>query len=211
MHTFTILMGILAVLAVGVVSPGPSFVYIAQTAVAQSRRAALAAALGMALGATLFCILALMGLSAVIQKVPLLYLALKVVGAFYLFYLAFKLWQRKNDAPGDTALALPVVQQKPLRHFLAALGIMLTNPKAAVQYGIMFAALMPAHPPAALPYLLPPAVFVLEGGWYVFVAYALSAARARHVYLGYKRHIDRICGTLMGLLGIKLLMGSAAQ
>ena len=211
MHTLAVIASILAVLAVGVVSPGPSFVYIAQTAVAQSRRAAMAAALGMALGATLFCILALMGLSAVIQKVPLLYMALKVVGAFYLFYLAFKLWQYKKDAPHETAPAAPVAAHSPLRHFWVALGIMLTNPKAAVQYGIVFAALMPAHPPAALPYLLPPAVFLLEMGWYAFVAYALSASRPRRVYLGYKMHIDRICGTLMGLLGVKLLMGSAAK
>ncbi|OIQ77346.1 threonine efflux system [mine drainage metagenome] len=64
MHTLAPLSAMLAVLAIGVVSPGPSFLFVARTAVANSRGAAVAAAFGMALGATGRCVAALLGLSA---------------------------------------------------------------------------------------------------------------------------------------------------
>jgi threonine/homoserine/homoserine lactone efflux protein len=49
MQDLPALAGILAALAVGVVSPGPSFVMIARTAVAASRADGLGAALGLKL------------------------------------------------------------------------------------------------------------------------------------------------------------------
>ena len=57
------LLTILGALLVGAVSPGPSFVFVVRTAVAQSRREGLAAALGMGVGACLYGALA-----AVISK-----------------------------------------------------------------------------------------------------------------------------------------------
>src|SRR4051812_24434035 len=62
--------GILGALAVGVVSPGPSFVLVARTAVALSRRDGLAASIGMGLGGVIFAALALAGLIAVLAQVP---------------------------------------------------------------------------------------------------------------------------------------------
>jgi threonine/homoserine/homoserine lactone efflux protein len=86
------LASILAVLIVGVMSPGPSFPLVAQTAVGQSRRAAMASALGMAAGATVLCCLALLGLHALFQQFPGACLVLKIVGALYLLRIAYKMW-----------------------------------------------------------------------------------------------------------------------
>lgn len=64
------LLGILGALAVGVVSPGPSFVLIARTAVASSRADGIAAAFGMGGGGFVFAIAALLGLHGVLLAVP---------------------------------------------------------------------------------------------------------------------------------------------
>ncbi len=63
---------ILAALLAGAVSPGPSFVLIARTAMGISRNDGVAAAIGMGVGSVLFAALALMGLSAVLTKIPML-------------------------------------------------------------------------------------------------------------------------------------------
>ncbi|OIQ76167.1 hypothetical protein GALL_421560 [mine drainage metagenome] len=68
---------------------------------------------------------------------------------------------------------------------------MLSNPKAAVQYGVIFAAMLPQSPSQALTLLLPPAVFLLEVSWYLFVAVGLSSTRPRDAYLKAKAAIDR--------------------
>jgi threonine/homoserine/homoserine lactone efflux protein len=205
METFVALCGILAVLLVGIVSPGPSFVLVARTAIASSRRAGIASALGMAFGAMVLALLALAGLHALLQKMPAAYLALKVGGGLYLLYLALRIWQgaalplRIADAPQPADARLR-------RHFWIAALTMLGNPKAAVQYGVIFAALLPAAPSAGLLIALPPSVFALELGWYLVVALALSSSQPRQRYLRAKAVIDRTTAIVLALLGIKLML-----
>jgi threonine/homoserine/homoserine lactone efflux protein len=50
-----------------------------------------------------------------------------------------------------------------------------------------------------------PAIFAIEAGWYSIVAVGLSSARPRSTYLRWKRWIDRLSGTVLGALGIKLI------
>jgi len=196
---------ILAVLVIGVISPGPSFILVARTAVAVSRQAALSSALGMGTGAAVLALAALLGLNMLLQQIPGAYLALKVGGGLYLVWLAWKTWRGAR---------LPIRLAEPdagapagsLRHFAMAAGTMLSNPKAAVQYGVIFAAMLPRDPSATLMAVLPPSVFVLEFGWYALVALALSAPRPRAAYLQAKTGIDRIAGALLAALGIKLLL-----
>ena len=207
MHTLLSLIGILAVLAIGVVSPGPSFVMVARTAVAVSRRAAIASAFGMASGAAVLCVAALLGLHALLSQIPELYLALKVGGGGYLLYLAFKAWRGAAAplVPPDGALS-----SRPgwRRHFALAAGTMLSNPKAAVQYGVIFAAMLPQSPSLALTLLLPPAVFLLEVSWYLFVAFGLSSTRPLDAYLKAKAAIDRTVGFVLACLGIRLFLSA---
>ena len=46
---------------------------------------------------------------------------------------------------------------------------------------------------------------IIDGGWYILVAYLLSAEAPRQAYLKFKTGIDRTAGTVMGLLGLKLV------
>ena len=71
------LIGIIAALAVGIVSPGPSFVMVARLAVAGSRSHGMSAALGMGLGGAAFAIAALLGLQALLLAVPVVDVGLK--------------------------------------------------------------------------------------------------------------------------------------
>ncbi|WP_280954700.1 LysE family transporter [Paludibacterium denitrificans] len=61
--------GIVGILMLGTISPGPSFVMVARTAVAAGRAEGIAAALGMGLGGTVFTIAALVGLQALLLAV----------------------------------------------------------------------------------------------------------------------------------------------
>lgn len=119
------LLGILAALAVGVVSPGPSYVMVARTAVAVSRRSGLGAALGMGVGGVVFASAALWGLQAVFQAVPLVYLALKVLGGLYLCYLGYLIFRSAKQPPpasatGDSGTGATRGQCRPGRHGTAS-------------------------------------------------------------------------------------------
>ncbi|MFN4164289.1 MAG: LysE family translocator [Ferrovibrio sp.] len=198
------LLSITVAIALGAASPGPSFVLVARTAIAAGRPAGLAAAFGMGIGGAVFAGLALLGLIALLAQVGWLYLGLKIAGGLYLCWLAFRLWRGAKQpltVAGDGSTERGI-----LRAFSAGLLTQLSNPKTAVVYAGIFAALMPAQPSFWLAALLVPAVFMVECGWYALVAVAFSAGRPRALYLNAKHWIDRAAGGVMALLGIRLVV-----
>lgn len=198
------LFGMTVALTLGAMSPGPSFILVARTAVAVSRRDGLAAALGMGVGGVGFAVLALLGLLAVLAAVPWLYGLLKVMGGCYLLHLGWRIWRGARQ-PLVLAGAEPRARRCG-RSFLQGLLTQLSNPKTAVVYASVFASLLPAEPPALVWVVLPVLVFIIESGWYGLVALALSAPRPRARYLAAKAGIDRAAGTLLALLGFKLVL-----
>ncbi|MDF3887584.1 LysE family transporter, partial [Cupriavidus basilensis] len=90
MDAFTSTLAIGGALALGAVSPGPSFVMVARAAIARSRADALHMALGMGLGGVVFAAAALLGLKLLLAAVPWLYMAMKVGGGLYLVYLGVR-------------------------------------------------------------------------------------------------------------------------
>ena len=167
----------------------------------------MASAIGMAVGATILSIAALIGLHALLNQIPAAYLALKVLGGLYLIYLAIKTWS-SAASPLQAGVAAQNGGVGRLHHFWLAAGTMLSNPKAAVQYGVIFAAMLPKSPSASLITVLPIAVFALEATWYLVVALVLSAPRPRGTYLLAKTLIDRTVGVVLSLLGVRLLLSS---
>ena len=204
METIVALSGLLGALLIGAISPGPSFVLVARTSIAVSRRDGIAAALGMGVGGLTFGSLALLGLRSILANAGWLYIGFKSLGGLYLLYLAFRLWQG-----AARPLAAPEVTDRDEtcfgRSFALALATQLSNPKTAIIYSSIFAAFLPARLAGWVPAALLPLVFAVEAGWYAIVALALSAGRPRAAYLRSKARIDRAAGTIMGLLGIRLL------
>ncbi|MDZ4361536.1 MAG: LysE family translocator [Variovorax sp.] len=206
MDTTLSLLGIAGAMAVGAMSPGPSFVMVARTAVA-SRSDGLAAALGMGAGGLAFSIAALAGLQAAFLAVPGLYLAIKAFGGAYLIYLGFRIWRgaRQPLAITPDTDASPRSQGRSGRTFLLGLATQVSNPKTAVVYASIFAAFLPREVPLVLALAVPAVIFCIETGWYAIVALALSSAAPRAAYLRYKTWIDRAAGGVMGLLGLRLV------
>lgn len=200
------LLGIAGAMTVGAMSPGPSFVMVARTAVA-SRADGLAAALGMGAGGLVFAIAALAGLQAAFLAVPALYLAIKGFGGAYLVYLGIRIWRgaRQPLAMAPEAGTPADSGGRGKRTFLLGLATQVSNPKTAVVYASIFAAFLPREVPLVLALAVPAVIFCIETGWYAIVALALSSAAPRSAYLRYKTWIDRAAGGVMGLLGLRLV------
>jgi threonine/homoserine/homoserine lactone efflux protein len=198
------LFAILGALFIGAMSPGPSFVFVVRMAVARSRADGFAAALGMGVGAMTFGALALVGLHTLMSEAAGLYWALKIAGGLYLVYLAVLIW-RHADAPialGERAHG----RSNLAKSFGLALATQLSNPKIVAVFGAVFAALLPADPPLWLDLALPPLIFCQETVWYGLVALAFSSAAPRAMYLRARTMIDRTASTIIGLLGVRLIL-----
>jgi threonine/homoserine/homoserine lactone efflux protein len=204
MQDLPALIGILAALTVGVVSPGPSFVMIARTAVAASRADGLGAALGMGFGGVLFASAALLGLHGLLLALPSLYLALKVAGGLYLAYLGVRIWMSAKKPLPVTGTASGAATNF-RRSIALGFTTQVSNPKTSIVYASVFAAFLPAASSLGFNLLLVTLVFVIEAGWYAIVALALSSDRPRNAYLRYKPWVDRIAGGVLAALGLKLV------
>ncbi len=185
----------------GVISPGPSFLIVARTSIAESRRAGAMTSLGLGFGAVFWASAALFGLTSLFDVAPWSYLAVKLAGGCYLLYLAWQLWRHAREP-------LPELRHAPSRHGAAVLrGLLtqLTNPKTAIFFGSIYVTLLPSHPSFTMITLVLSLVFVIEISWYLIVAFVLSNARLRAGYARIKTWIDRATGTFLGLLGTKLI------
>ncbi len=198
-------LSIAGAVVVGAISPGPSFVMVARTAVASSRADGLAAATGMGLGAMCFSIAALLGLNALFAVVPWLYVSIKILGGAYLVYLGTKIYRGAKNALTVPDGSQASLSTNAMRSFFLGLSTQLSNPKTAIVYTSIFAALLPHHVPASFMLWLPLIVLLIESGWYAVVALVLSAASPRELYLRYKTWVDRTAGGVMVLLGVKLV------
>jgi threonine/homoserine/homoserine lactone efflux protein len=205
MPTSAVLLAIVATLLVGAISPGPSFLLVSRISVVQSRAHGLAAAVGMGLGGTVFASLALLGLAALLSQIVWLDTILKLAGGTYLIWLGIRIWRGARD-PLPSAETVSAQDRTLLRSAAFALLTQLSNPKTAVFYASIFAAMLPASPPVSLLIALPPLVFAVEAGWYAVVALGFSAPYPRKLYLRAKPWADRLAGTLMGLLGLRLVL-----
>ncbi|MBN3562267.1 LysE family translocator [Aliamphritea spongicola] len=210
MELMVSLMLIAGALLLGAMSPGPSFIVVARAAVSRSRRTALATAVGVGVGGLIFAVLALLGLQAVLQSVPQLYLLLKVLGGGYLLYLG---WNICRGAARPLQVQTGTANQDRsswLKAFATGLLTQLSNPKTALVFSSIFAALLPAEQPGWFSALLLVVVGTLEIGWYCLMALVLSAPVSQQGYLRGKRYFDRIAAAMMGALGVRLLTHSGS-
>ncbi|AZO76695.1 MULTISPECIES: LysE family transporter [unclassified Bosea (in: a-proteobacteria)] len=207
MHEFAVLVSILGVFLLGAISPGPSFVVVSRIAISGTRADGVMAAIGMGIGGFIFATVAVAGLTAILLQVEWLNLALRLAGGAYLVWLGVNIWRAAPELL-DITEATAERPSTLWKSLLKALFVQLSNPKTAIFYASMFAALLPSPTPSWMYFALPPMLFLIEFAWYTVVAVGFSARAPKAAYLRSKIWIDRAAGAVVGALGAKLMTDS---
>jgi threonine/homoserine/homoserine lactone efflux protein len=205
MDNFPLLIAVSAAILLGAMSPGPSFVVVARTAISSSRGHGILAALGMGTGGATFAAGALLGLQVLLAAVPPLHKALQIAGAGYLLFIAYKLWKAAPMPFGDIGNNSDR-RNGSLQAFVLGLGTQISNPKTALVYASIFSAAFTTEPSWVIAVALVSVIFAIEFGWYTVVAIAFSTGRARQTYGAWKAWIGRLAAGAMGALGVKILV-----
>jgi threonine/homoserine/homoserine lactone efflux protein len=190
-------------LSLAILTPGPAIIAAVQTAFAHGRGRALPFALGLATGASLWCLMALFGLALVFRLNPMLFSVLKVFGGLYLLWFARDLWQA-STAPLPEAATAP--GQGAVRGFLGGIALNLSNPKPALFYATLILSVFPDPLAPAAQAGLYALCLATELFWYALVAVLMSTAPMRSRYFAARFWIDRACAAAIGLLGILLIV-----
>lgn len=121
-----------AVVSLGMVlTPGPNMMYLVSRSITQGRRAGAISLAGVAVGFLVYLTAANLGLSLVFLAVPQLYVAVKLAGAAYLAWLAWKALK-----PGGVSVFAhqELTPDSPRRLFSMGVLTNLLNPKVAIMY-----------------------------------------------------------------------------
>jgi RhtB (resistance to homoserine/threonine) family protein len=185
-----------------VMSPGPSFLVTARTAVARSRADGIKVALGLGAGTIVWSAAALLGLNFLFHQFHWLFIGAKVAGALFLLWIALQIFRHAADPVEMNEEANKEDGHSPLlRGFL----IQISNPKVVVFFGSIFVAMLPGEVPGWMIAALITIVTMNEIVWYSLVSLFFGSTPVRRFYLIAKRWIDRATGAFLGLLGLRLL------
>lgn len=199
------LLAFTLVAAIAIASPGPATLMAINNSLAHGQHSAVWSSLGNGCG--LFCLsaAAMLGLGALLASSEVLFNAVKIIGAGYLFYLGARQLLKKNPMLMDGAQA---GGGKPtaLKLYKSAFFTAVTNPKATM----FFTALFPQFIDQSAALL--PQFLTLTG---IFVAlsltslslYAAAAARAKGVLTrpALARWVSRLVGTTFIGFGAAIL------
>jgi threonine/homoserine/homoserine lactone efflux protein len=205
--TWTAIFTFLSVFTFAIISPGPNFILVTNTALGQSRRAGLLTALGVATGSGLFALAGLVGLLVLVHSIPYFALITRFAGGGYLAWIGVDMLRHcRNRAAPDTETD-EKREVSSLASYRIGLLTNLTNPKAWAFYLSLFALLMNPAFPLWGKVILNIAMFVISFAWYAIVAVLISSRRFQPVFLGLQPVIQGALGLLLVVLGVKVLVG----
>jgi threonine efflux protein len=198
-------LGALALLAgahtLATISPGPNFLFVSSTAMQLSRRAGIAAGLGVAVATITWSALTLGGLGLIISRSPEIYDALRLLGAVYLIWLGGKMTWKAGGPVRSHAMTTKGGWTAAHKAWL----VTMTNPKSMAYYGSVFAVLLPSHAPVWVYAAAVSITSLISSIWYCGVAWLLSGEAPRRAFLKARTAMERVIGLFLVGLGIRML------
>lgn len=181
-------------------SPGPAVLFTIQNALSAGSKPAFAGALGNAVGLMLVSGLAFAGVSVLLLQSPVAFTVLKVAGALYLLFLAWKQWQQAHvDWTPEVRAAIGQ------RWFGRGIAVALTNPKAWLFISALFPQFVDLRQPAAVQFAGLTLIFVLcslvaHTFWLSVVRFGLGSQRRPAL----RRLLGRAQALLLAAVGLSL-------
>jgi threonine efflux protein len=191
---------------IALMSPGPDFFFVSQTAVSRSRHEAMAGVVGITLGVAMWSALALLGLQLLLHRVIWLERLITIGGGLYLCWMGVKMLRGALAKPKASA-AEPVVQvyAGALRSLRNGLLTNLANPKVVIYFGSIFSAFVGQGVTSAARWGLWALVVIETLLWFSFVAGCFALPMMRRGYLRISRWIDGCAGAVFMLFGLHLI------
>lgn len=193
--TLATLLAYSTALFIAAAIPGPGMTAIVARALGSGFRETFFMGLGLVLGDLVYLTAVILGLAFVAQTFTTAFLVIKILGALYLVYIAWKLWTagllpQDIQARKSTSLGMS---------FLSGLLITLGNPKTMLFYVALVPTLIDLHAIGLNDYaLLVGATFIVLMA--VLIPYILLASRARMLLKQPRalKSMNRLAASILG-------------
>lgn len=186
-----------------VLSPGPNVLGVLNTSLEKGRVAGIFFGVGIAFGSLSWATLSVLGLTHIISKYSFLLIAIKILGGFYLLFLAYKAFNSSRDI--EPFYVGSVEEVKSERYFFNGYLLMMTNPKAAMAWVAIVSLSTFSNAPFWVPISAIIGTFSLS--LLIHTVYAIIFSNSAFVafYSKSRNGILKVFSAVYGSLGIKLL------
>lgn len=166
---YDILISFALATSVLAISPGPDNIYVLVQSITNGKSYGLATVSGLITGCIIHTTLLAFGVSAIIKANENLFFVIKVLGALYLFYLAFKVFKSQSQLNLDTE-ATPKKSLKGL--FVQGFFMNVLNPKVTIFFLAFFPGFLFSDSLSNL------VQFYILGGIFMLVSFIIFSAIA---------------------------------
>ncbi|NIF34771.1 threonine export protein RhtC [Enterobacter sp. Cy-643] len=191
---------------VALMSPGPDFFFVSQTAVSRSRKEAMMGVLGITAGVMVWAGVALLGLHLILEKMAWLHNIIMVGGGLYLCWMGYQMLRGafKKEAKGEDAPKVELASGG--KSFVKGLLTNLANPKAIIYFGSVFSLFVGDNVGSAERWGLFVLIAIETFAWFTIVASLFALPKMRRGYQRLAKWIDGMAGALFTGFGIHLII-----
>lgn len=190
---------------IALMSPGPDFFFVSQTAASRSRREAMMGVVGISLGIVVWAGVALMGLHLILQKMAWLHQIIMVGGGIYLCWMGWQLLRSARAQQAQPAAEARVALPKAGRSFIRGFLTNLSNPKAVIYFGSVFSLFVGDSVGAGARWGLFLLIVAETFVWFSLVAVVFALPAMRRGYQRLAKWIDGVAGVLFTGFGLHLI------
>ena len=195
------LLVIVSVTALVMVIPGPDMVLVLRNTLVSGRRAGLRTSVGILSGNLVHITYCVLGIGLLISQSILAFSALKYAAAAYLIYLGIMSF-RSGAKTLDTK---DIDRQRPTNAwFVQGFVNNLLNPKGTLFYLGVFTTVITPETSASVMLLLIVSMMLVSASFWLIFVYTMDRPTIRAFAERSQRIVNRICGALLVLLGIRL-------
>lgn len=207
----TLFLTIAAVHIAALITPGPDFFFVSQTAVSRSRAEAMRGVLGITAGIMVWVSVALLGLHILLAKFPWLHQMILFCGGSYLSWMGVKILHSVFVHHGHAVIPASLIAKSVPRHqntFVRGLFTNLSNPKALIFFGSIFSGFIIDDISSNGRWIIFTMITITTFLWFAIVAFIFSLPTMTRGYQRAARWIDSTAGTLFIAFGMNLLLGA---
>lgn len=199
---------VISITCLAVISPGPDFAMVSRNSLLLSRRAGVLTALGIGCGVLIHVSYTLLGMALVMRHSPLLFAAMKLIGAAYLIWLGLKMLRARKQIGPELEPA-----QAPSDIAALRMGFLTNalNPKTTIFILSLFMQIVSPGTPITTQILYGLFIATAHVLWFSVVAIFFAAPPVRQTITAIRHWIDRVFGAALVGFGVALALTNLSR
>lgn len=199
----SLVISVVGIHLLAVMSPGPDFIMLVRNALTYSRKTGYFTAIGFGLGIGIHVLYSVFGLGLIISQSPLIYDAIKYIGAAYLAYIGIMSF-RSTAGAIDIGSAEKKIDITPLKAIRIGFLTNVLNPKATMFFLSLFTIIVGPEASTQLLLGLGLTMMINTALWFCLLSYLVTHSKILPTFEKYQNLFNKTFGVILIGIAVKV-------